>query len=59
MTKSEKARLLKKVTSIVDRIAAQRDELRSLLSDYEDIAAASEEAQENIEHAIELLSQYL
>ncbi len=43
----------------MQRIAADRDKLRDLISDYEEIADSADMAVTEMEHALDTLSQYI
>lgn len=49
----------KKADAIVARIATERDALRQLISDYQDIAESVEQFEEDFESAVDKLSELL
>jgi ABC-type transporter Mla subunit MlaD len=49
----------KEANAIVKEIAKQRDKLRALVGEYEDILATVDGAEEEWEHALDHLSQLL
>lgn len=59
---SQESRLIrdfaKKARRIVDRIAKNRDDLRSLLSEYTEILESTEDAHDEFERALDTLSQF-
>ena len=50
--------LTKKINTCKNRIAAERDKLRELLSEAEDLVEDCSEAIDNIEQAVDQLSKY-
>lgn len=53
------ASLHRQIEACKTRIAAERDKLRDLISDAESIAYNCDEAIQDLDHAVDTLSQYL
>lgn len=51
--------VIKKLEKIKSDLSKERDKLRELLDEYQDILGASDVAVADIEEAIDALSQYL
>lgn len=49
----------KQAKDIIERIAKERDRLRALLSEYEDILQSADNANDDFEEALDRLSQFL
>ena len=48
-----------KAKKLITEIAAKRDELRSLIADYEDILERTDDAHEQFESALDTLSELI
>lgn len=59
MNKRELASVHRKLERCKERLAKDRDTLRTLMEEYEEILSVSQDAVDDIEHAVETLSQYL
>ena len=62
MSKSDKrtiADIKKEIVKITDRISKDRDELRDLIGELEEIEASCDEAIEDLVRAADSLSEYL
>lgn len=53
------APLKRQLEACKKRIAAERDKMRSIISEYEDVLCACDQADSDLEHAVDTLSQYL
>jgi hypothetical protein len=57
--RKRKQSLLRQIEAVKNKMAANRDEMRELLEDAQAVFDASDEAVENLECAIDRLSEYL
>ena len=59
MNEQELKKCLKEISKIKDNIALERDRLREIVSDLDDIIDSCDSAISDFEHGIMSLSQYL
>jgi len=59
MTGKEKKAVLARINKCKERIAAEREKLREIIDELEDIDSVASEAVDDLESAIDRLSRYL